>query len=59
MLRGCQRSICFLSLTHEKHRQNAFTYTNNFIMFLSNLRVKLPIPKTIEGIFEGMTYQLV
>jgi len=39
ILRGCQRTICFISLAHAQHRQNVFAQ-NRFSMFLSNLRVK-------------------
>jgi len=55
---GCQRTICFFSLAHAQHRQNTLTQNHFFFMFISSLRVKLPITKKIENnIFEGMTYR--
>jgi len=32
-LRGCQRTICFLSVAHEQHRQNAFMQNRFFYVF--------------------------
>jgi len=56
-LRGCQCIICFLSLTHAQHRQNALRRIV-FSMILSKLRVKLRITKKIDNnIFERMTYR--
>jgi len=30
---GCQRTICFLSLAHAQHRQNAFAQNRFFYVF--------------------------
>jgi len=52
-LRGFQHTVCFLSLAHPQHRQNAFAQ-NYFFIVLSNLRVKSIITKMIENnIFES------
>jgi len=48
-LKGFQSTIWFLSPAHTQYRKNAFTQNHFFKMFLSHLRVKLPITKTIAN----------